>query len=103
MEEAATTLVRRLHSRSYSLRDVTVRPLVLEIDRVSGLGLPDRAIRLEAGLEDRVVRVKFDSEDNAKEPWTVCLDLRHWIPQVSMSDVGGGPRCRGFSASGKGG
>ncbi len=103
LEQTATTLVRRLHARSYSLRDVTVRPLVLEIDRVSGLGLPDRAIRLEAGLEDRVVRVKFDSEDNAKEPWTVCLDLRHWIPQVSMSDVSGGPRCRGFSASGKGG
>jgi hypothetical protein len=102
LEEAATALVRRLHAHSFWLRNLTIHPLVLDIDRVSGLGLPERPIRLEAGLEDRVVRVKLDPEDGAEEPWRACLDLKHWIPQVSMSEVGG-PGCLGSPAPRKGG
>jgi hypothetical protein len=102
LEAAATTLVRRLHAHSFSLRDLTIRPLLLEIDRVSGLGLPARAIRVEAGLEDRIARVKFDSQDGEAEPWAICLDLKHWIPQVSMSEAGG-RECLGAGARPAGG
>jgi hypothetical protein len=97
MEKAAVALVRRIHASSFVLQNLTVRPLVLEIEELKGLGLAERAVRIEAGLEDRVIRVELDRAGASAGPQTFCLDLRPWLPQLSTSEVGM-PACPGLSA-----
>jgi hypothetical protein len=88
-EKAAASAVRWLHARSFLLRGLTLRPALLEIGKLSGLGFSERGIRLEAGLEDRRIRVELSTQDGA-QPHTLCLDLKSWMPQVSDLDLDSG-------------
>ncbi|MEE8556433.1 MAG: hypothetical protein V3T14_00945 [Myxococcota bacterium] len=85
-ETLATEAVGWLRRRSFALRDLRVRPLLLEIGRFQGFGLSERDLRLEARFEDRVIRVRYETAGGA-EPQTLCLDLKRFVPRVSISET----------------
>ena len=85
-EALAAEAVGWLRHRSFALRDLRVRPLHLEIGKFQGFGFSERDLRLEARLEDRVIRVRYETAGGA-EPQTLCLDLKRFVPRVSISET----------------
>jgi hypothetical protein len=83
--ETVEATVRWLHTHSYLLRDLTIRPARLEVDAVHGDGMPEQPLSVDATLEDRLIRVRMNQEARDSDRQELCLDLKHWRPRLHRS------------------
>jgi hypothetical protein len=84
-EETIEATVRWLHTHSYLVRDLTIRPARLEVDAVHGDGIPEQPLSVDATLEDRLLRVRLNKEAREADRRELCLDLKHWRPRLHRS------------------
>jgi hypothetical protein len=91
-----------LHTRVFHLRELQIRPLEIAVERLSAAGIPPGPVRVEAALEDRMIRVRLKQGVDGGGPRHFCLDLKRWRPRLaSVSDSESCLLSRGVASSGR--